>query len=42
MDGGAELRLNVGAFLRFFAIRAFEKCVVYYFSLRENKGLVHE
>jgi hypothetical protein len=40
--GGAERRLNVGAFLRFFAIGAFQKCAVYFYPLRENKGLVHE
>jgi hypothetical protein len=42
MDGGAEHRLNVGAFLRFFAIRAFQKCAVYFYPLQENKGLVCE
>ena len=40
--GGAEHRLNVGAFLRFFAIKAFQKCAVYFYPLWENKGIVCE
>jgi hypothetical protein len=42
MDGGVEHRLNVGAFLCFFAIGAFQKCAVYFYPLQENKGLVCE
>jgi hypothetical protein len=42
MDGGAERRLNIGAFLRFFAFGAFQKCAVYFYSLQENKGLARE
>ncbi len=42
MDGGAESRFDVGAFLCFFAIGAFQKCAVYFYPLRENKELVRE
>ena len=42
MDGGAEGRLNVGAFLRFFVIEAFQKCAVYFYPMQENKGVVCE
>ncbi len=42
MDGGAERRLNIGAFLRFLQSEHFKKCAVYFYPLRENKGLVCE
>ncbi len=42
MDGGAECRLNVGAFFALFAIGAFQKCAVYFYPFWENKGLVCE
>jgi hypothetical protein len=41
MDGGAERRLNIAAFLRFLQ-GAFKKCAVYFFPVQENKGLVCE
>ncbi len=43
MDGGAERRLNVGAFLRFLQSEHFRNVqCMYFYPLRENKGLVCE
>jgi hypothetical protein len=42
MDGGAERRLNVGAFLRFLQSEHFRNVQCIFYPLRENKGIVRE
>jgi hypothetical protein len=40
MDGGAERRLNIGAFLRFLQSEHFQKCAVYFIPCEKTKGLL--
>jgi hypothetical protein len=43
MDGGAERRLNVGAFLCYLQPEHFrKKCAVYFYPMQENKGVVRK
>ncbi len=43
MDGGAECRLNIGAFLCFLQSEHFRNVqCIYFYPVRENIGLVRE
>jgi hypothetical protein len=41
MDGGAECRLNVGAFLHYLQLEHL-KCAVYFYPMQKNNGVVCE